>query len=77
MVNKFCTASIRFPIESRKIQFSGKTGWSGFRSMCSATICSTEPSLVKPDALVSETRVSEISRISDESSEMMTVDPDN
>jgi hypothetical protein len=45
--------------------------------MCSATICSVEPSSIKPDGPVSETRGSGIFRISDESSEMMMADPDD
>jgi hypothetical protein len=45
--------------------------------MCSARICSVEPSSAKSNGLVSETRGSKISRILDESSEMMTTDPDN
>jgi hypothetical protein len=43
--------------------------------MCSATIYSAEPSSVKPDGLISETIGSRISRISDESSEMMAANP--
>jgi hypothetical protein len=45
--------------------------------MHSATICSTEPSLAKPGGPVSETGGSRISRIADESSKMMTADPDH
>jgi hypothetical protein len=45
--------------------------------MCSAIICSVEPSSAKPDDPVSETRGSKISRISVESSKMMTIDPDD
>jgi hypothetical protein len=64
-------------IKSRKIGFSRKTGCSGFQPMCSATICSTEPSSVKPDGPISEIIGSRISRISDESSEMMAANPDD
>jgi hypothetical protein len=45
--------------------------------MCSVTICSTEPSSAKPDGPVSETGGSRISKTSEESSKMMTVDPDD
>jgi hypothetical protein len=45
--------------------------------MCSAIIYSAEPSLAKPDGPVSETRGFRISSISDESSEMMTSDPND
>jgi hypothetical protein len=45
--------------------------------MHSAMICSVEPCLAKPDDPVSETSGSEISRNSDESSEMMMTDPDD
>jgi hypothetical protein len=45
--------------------------------MCSATICSTEPSSAKPDGPVFEIEGSGISRILDESSEMTMVDPDD
>jgi hypothetical protein len=45
--------------------------------MCSATICSAEPSLAKLDGPVSETKGSRIFITSDKSSEMMTVDPDD
>jgi hypothetical protein len=45
--------------------------------MCSAIICSAEPSLAKPDGPISKTRGSEISRISDESSEMITANSDD
>jgi hypothetical protein len=45
--------------------------------MCSVTVCSVGPSPAKLDSLVSETGGSEISRTSDKSSEMMTVDPDD
>jgi hypothetical protein len=55
----------------------GQTGCSSFWSMCSATICFAEPSLTKLDGLVSETGGSRISRTSDESSKMMTTDPDD
>jgi hypothetical protein len=52
-------------------------GCSGFRPMCSATICSTEPSSAKPDGPVSETGGSRISKILDETSETTTTDPDD
>jgi hypothetical protein len=45
--------------------------------MCSVTICSAEPSSAELDGLVSKTGGSRISRISDESSEPMTVDSDD
>jgi hypothetical protein len=45
--------------------------------MHSVTVCSSEPSSTKPDVLVSETGGFEISRISDEASKTMTVDPDD
>jgi hypothetical protein len=45
--------------------------------MCSATICSAEPSSAKPDGPVSETEGSRISRTSDETSKMMMADPDD
>jgi hypothetical protein len=45
--------------------------------MCSATIYSVEPCLAKLDGLVSETGGSRISRTSDETSDMTTVDPDD
>jgi hypothetical protein len=45
--------------------------------MCSATICSAEPSLAKSDGLVSKTGGSRISRTSDEMSETMTANPDD
>jgi hypothetical protein len=50
---------------------------SSFRLMYSVTICSAESSSAKPDGLVSETRGSKISRISDESSKMTMIDPDD
>jgi hypothetical protein len=45
--------------------------------MHSAIVYSAEPSSAKPDVLVSETRGSGISRISDKASKMMMVDPDD
>jgi hypothetical protein len=45
--------------------------------MCSATICSAEPSSTKPDGPVSEIGGSIISKISNESSKMMMTDPDD
>jgi hypothetical protein len=54
-----------------------QTGQSSFWPMCSATICSAEPSSAKLDGPVSETGGSGISRILDESNEMMTTDPDD
>jgi hypothetical protein len=45
--------------------------------MYRTTICSTELSLAKPDGLVSKTRGSRISRITDESSETMVIDLDD
>jgi hypothetical protein len=44
--------------------------------MCSVTIYFAEPSLAKPDGLVSETGGSKISRILDESSKMTMADLD-
>jgi hypothetical protein len=43
----------------------------------SATVCSAEPSSVKPDVSVSETEWSKISRTLDETSELTTADPDD
>jgi hypothetical protein len=54
-----------------------QTGWSDFRSMCSAMICSAEPSSTKPDAPVSKIEWSRISMISDESSKTVMNDPDD
>jgi hypothetical protein len=54
-----------------------QTEQSGLQSMCSATICSAEPSSANLDSPVSETRGSRISRISDESSKMMMANPDD
>jgi hypothetical protein len=54
-----------------------QTEQSGIWSMCSVTICTTEPSSAKPDSPVSETGGSIVSRILDESSKMMTSDPDD
>jgi hypothetical protein len=45
--------------------------------MYKATICSTEPSSAKSDGPVSETVGSKVSRITDESSKTMTVNPDD
>jgi hypothetical protein len=45
--------------------------------MCSATISSVGPSLAKLDSPVSETRGSRNSKITDESSKMMTANPDD
>jgi hypothetical protein len=45
--------------------------------MCSATVYFIGPSSAKPNGPVSETGGSEISRIKDESSETMVVDPDD
>jgi hypothetical protein len=45
--------------------------------MCSVTICSIEPSSAKLDSPFSKTGGLRISRTSDESSETMTVDPDD
>jgi hypothetical protein len=54
-----------------------QTGQSGFRSMHSSTVCSTEPSSTKQDVPVSETGGSEIPRISDKASKMTMADPDD
>jgi hypothetical protein len=54
-----------------------QTGHSDFWPIHSAIVCSAEPSLAKPDVLVSETRGSGISRISDEASKMTTANPDD
>jgi hypothetical protein len=54
-----------------------QTGRSSFQPMHNATICSVEPSLAKSDGPVSETGGSEISRNSNESSEIVTTDPDD
>jgi hypothetical protein len=45
--------------------------------MYSATVYSAEPSSAKHDVPVSETGGSGISRVSDEASKIMTVDPDD
>jgi hypothetical protein len=66
-----------FSIKSRKNQFSRKTRCFSFWLMCSVTICSVEPSSAKLDSPVSKTGGLRISRTSDESSETMTVDPDD
>jgi hypothetical protein len=50
---------------------------SNFQLMHSATICSTEPSLAKPDVSISETEGSRISRISDEASKMTIANLDD
>jgi hypothetical protein len=52
-------------------------GQSSFQLMHNAIICSAEPSLAKSDGPVSETGWSGISRIMDESSKMMTSNPDD
>jgi hypothetical protein len=54
-----------------------QTRQSCFGPMCSVTVRSVGPSPAKLDSLVSETGGSEISRTSDKSSEMMTVDPND
>jgi hypothetical protein len=53
------------------------TGQSSFWPVCSATFCSVGPSPAKLDSPVSETGGSEISKIMDESSKTVTVDPDD
>jgi hypothetical protein len=52
-------------------------GCSDFWPICSATICSAEPSSATPDCSISETEGSRIFRTSDESSKMMTANPDD
>jgi hypothetical protein len=52
-------------------------GQTNFWPMHRATIYSAELSLAEPDGPISKTRGSGISRIADESSKMMTVDPDD
>jgi hypothetical protein len=54
-----------------------QTEWSDFRLMYNATICSAEPSSVKLDGLVLETRWSKNSKNPDESSETTTTNPDD
>jgi hypothetical protein len=54
-----------------------QTGQSSFWLMCSAIICSTEPSSAKPDGPVSETEGLGIFVTSNESSETMMTDPDD
>jgi hypothetical protein len=54
-----------------------QTEQSSFQSMHSAMIGSDESNSTKLDGSVSETGGSRISRISDESSEMTTTDPDD
>jgi hypothetical protein len=66
-----------FSIKSKKNQFSRKNKCFSFWLMCSVTICSVEPSSAKLDSPVSKTGGLRISRTSDESSETMTVDPDD
>jgi hypothetical protein len=45
--------------------------------MCNVTVCSVESSPAKPDSPVSKTGGSEISRITDESSETTVANPDD
>jgi hypothetical protein len=54
-----------------------QTEQSGFWPMHSAIVCSAEPSSAKPNAPVSKTGGSRISRISDEASKVTTIDPDD
>jgi hypothetical protein len=54
-----------------------QTEQSDFQSMHSAMIGSDESNSAKLDGSVSETGGSRISRISDESNEITTIDPDN
>jgi hypothetical protein len=54
-----------------------QTEQSGFLPMHSAIVCSAEPSSAKPNAPVSKTGGSRISRISDEASKVTTIDPDD
>jgi hypothetical protein len=84
VVNDLAQQASSFRSNQGKIGFLEKpdvpvcqTGQSGFRPMCSVTICSVEPSPAKLDSPVSETEGSKIFRTSDKSSETMTVDPDD
>jgi hypothetical protein len=52
-------------------------GQSGFWPMHGVIVCSAEASLAKSDVSVSETKGSEIFRISDEARKMMTADPND
>jgi hypothetical protein len=52
-------------------------GWSSFRPMQGAEICSTEPNSAKLNGLVSETGGSRISRSSDNLGETTTAKPDD
>jgi hypothetical protein len=54
-----------------------QSGQPGFWLMCSAIICSTEPSSAKPDGPVFETEGLIISVTSNESSETMMTDPND
>jgi hypothetical protein len=84
LVNNLAQQALGIRSNRGKISFLEKpdvlvrqTGQSDFRSMHSVTVCSSEPSSTKPDVLVSETGGFEISRISDEASKTMTVDPND
>jgi hypothetical protein len=67
---------IRFFVKKPNVPIC-QTGWSGFWPMHSVTIYSAELSSAKPDGLVSESGGSKNFRNSDETSEMMMVDPDD
>jgi hypothetical protein len=54
-----------------------QTVQSGFRPMCSATICSVGPNPAKLGSPISETEGSRISRTSDKSSKTTTAGPDD
>jgi hypothetical protein len=73
----WCSKHQVFNQIEENLVFWKKTGCSGFQPMCSATICSIEPSSAKLDGPVSKTGGSKISRTLDESSKTMIVDPDD
>jgi ribonuclease HI len=84
LANDLAQQASGFRSNREKINFLEKpdvpvcqTGQSGFRPIHNAMVCSIEPSLAKPDVLVSETEGSRISRISNEASKTTTVDPDD
>jgi hypothetical protein len=84
VVNDLAQQALGFRLNRGKFNFLEEpdvlfcqTRCSGFWPMHNAIIYSAESSSTKLDGLVSETRVSRISKNSDELREMMTVDLDN
>jgi ribonuclease HI len=84
VVNDLAQQASGFRLNQGKFSFLEKsdvpicqTGYSSFLLVHSVTICFVEPSLAKSDGPVSKTKVSRISRNSDESCEMITTDPDD